>query len=305
MIAIVSLIPRLAALLAFLLLWGPGAALGGDLASIRASGKLRHLGIVYANFITENGTGLEVELMRRFAEDLGVAYEFVETNWKNVLPDLTGKVVAPKGDSVDIFGARPVRGDVIASGFTVLPWREKIVDFSETTFPTGVWLLARADSDLRPIAPTGNISGDIQAVKSRLAGRTVLGLEDSCLDPDLYGLSETGADIQRFPPDRDLNEMIPAVIARMAEATLMDVPVALIALETWPGEIKVVGPISRPQAMACAFDKSAPELRRRFNQFFSSLRARGEYRRLVEKYYPSVFTYFPNFLAETETAPSP
>lgn len=269
----------------------------GDLAEVLAAGKLRHLGIVYANFVTENHRGLDVELMHGFARHLGVSYEFVETDWRNVLPDLTGHVVKPSGASAEIVGEQPVRGDVIATGFTVLPWRKQVVDFSDATFPTGVWLLSRADSALRPIAPSGSMDTDIRAVKALLDGHSVLGLEDSCLDPKLYDLTETQADIRLFPIDRDLNEMIPAVLARMAETTLMDVPVALIALETWPGEIKVLGPISPPQEMACAFAKTAPELRKEFNRFFEGIKEDGAYRALVKKYYPSVFTYFPGFLA--------
>lgn len=295
----VSICGRFLFLLLFLFAAGGALARANSLDAVLSAGKLRHLGIVYANFITENKTGLDVELMQGFAAHLGVSYEFVETNWRNVLPDLTGKVVKPVGEEIEIVGAQQVRGDVIATGFTVLPWRKKVVDFSETTFPTGVWLISRADSTLHPIAPTGSIAADIDAVKRGLTGYSVLGLENSCLDPKLYGLEQTQAEIKLFPIDRNLNEMIPAVLARLADTTLMDVPVALIALETWPGEIKVVGPVSAPQRMACAFSQSAPELRKVFNDFFRDLQKKGQYRKLVEKYYPSVFTYFPEFLQGT------
>jgi ABC-type amino acid transport substrate-binding protein len=89
--------------------------------------------------------------------------------------------------------------------------------------------------------------------------------------------------------------MIPLVIARTTDSTLMDVPVALVALEKWPGEIKVVGPISLPQEMAPAFAKSSPKLRAAFEAFFERSKADGSYNRLVNKYYPTVFTYYPDF----------
>jgi ABC-type amino acid transport substrate-binding protein len=197
---------------------------------------------------------------------------------------------------VKVVGENPVRGDLIATGFTILPWRAKVVDFSETTFPTGIWLVTRGDASLQPIAPTGIISQDISAVKKTLQGVSVLALKDSCLDPDLYGLNKTGAKIKLFPTDRNLDDMIPAVIAGMADATLMDVPVALVALERWPGEIKIIGPVSPPQGMACAFPKTSPRLRQEFDTFFRQFKANGRYRRLIVKYYPSVFTYYPDFL---------
>ena len=270
----------------------------GELQEIINAGKLRHLGIPYANFIVNKKTGLDNELMQQFAAHIGVQYEFVETSWHEALGDLTGKKVKPMGEDVAIVGKSPVRGDVIATGFTILPWRGKVVNFSTPTFPTGVWLISRADSSLQPISPTGDISKDIEAVKRQLKGKSVLGLKDSCLDPELYGLDQTGAIIKLFPSDRNLNEMIPAVMARMADATLMDVPVALIALENWPGAIKVVGPISPLQAMGCAFPKTSPDLLQAFNQFFQTYKSTGTYRRLVSKYYPSVFSYYPDFFKD-------
>ena len=266
----------------------------GDLDNIIKEGKLRHLGIVYANFVTKEKSGLDVELMQLFAKHLGVKYEFVQTTWSNVLPDLLGKSVSPNGDDVVVGDDCPIRGDVIATGFTVLKWRKKIVNYSDMTFPTGVWLIAPADSKLQPITPTGDPIKDINLVKYKLKGVSVLGLQNSCLDPSLYQLEMTGAHIQLFPMDHDLSEMIPSVMARTAETTLMDVPVALIALEQWPGKIKVVGPISDAQSMACAFPKSSPKLLKAFNTFFLQIKTDGTYRRLVEKYYPSLFMYYPN-----------
>ena len=151
---------------------------------------------------------------------------------------------------------------------------------------------------MNPITPTGDIAMDIEKVKSGLHGSSVLALKDSCLDPGLYRLEKTGAAIQLLAPDRNLDEMIPMVIAGLADSTLMDVPVALIALEKWPGKIKVVGPVSNQQAMAPAFDKSSPNLRAAFEAFFDQCKADGTYKRLVRKYYPTVFTYYPDFFVD-------
>jgi ABC-type amino acid transport substrate-binding protein len=280
----------------FFAYWTAGThAFGGDLEDVLKAGKLRHLGIPYANFVSNKGDGLDVEFMKRFAAHLGVEYEFVETTWNNVIPDLTGKTIKLNNVDVEVTGNCPVRGDVIATGFTVLPWREKVVDFSTPMFPTGVWLIARADSPLSPIKPTGDTKKDIAAVKSGLKGTSVLALKDSCLAPELYNMEETGASIILFSPDRGLDEMIPSVMAGMADTTLMDAPVALIALERWAGEIKVVGPISNPQMMACAFDKSSPKLKAAFEKFYGACRADGTYTQLVKKYYPTVFRYYPDF----------
>lgn len=271
-------------------------AWGGDLDAVKKSGKLRHLGIPYANFITAEKAGLDVELMKGFAARLGVEYEYVESNWKDIVADLTGKVVKLDGEKLLVVGEHPIRGDVIATGFTVLPWRTKVVNFSEITFPTGVWLIARGDASLKPVVPTGDFSRDIESVKNQLSNVSVLVLKDSCLDPALYGLEKTGAVLKYFPTDQNLDDMIPAVMAKMADATLMDVPVVLTALQRWPGEIKVLGPVSRAQEMACAFPKTSPQLLRAFNDYLRECKKDGTYRRLVTKYYPSVFVFYPEFL---------
>ncbi|MCB1792428.1 MAG: transporter substrate-binding domain-containing protein [Gammaproteobacteria bacterium] len=276
-----------------------GHAANFDLAQVRESGVLRHLGVRYANFVTGAGDGLDVELMRGFATDLGVRYEFVPTTWEGVFGDLTGTQARRHGDGAERFGKAPVRGDVVANGMTVLAWRTQVVAFSEPTFPSGVWLVARADSTLQPIVPSGSLDHDIVATKGQLGGSSVLALPNTCLDPGLYQLESTRADIRLAPKERKLNEMIPALLNRDAETTLLDVPDALVALERWPGEIKVLGPISDHQRMAVAFRPESVALREAFNAYFARIRENGTYQQMVTKYYPAVFDYFPEFFART------
>ncbi|MCB1722910.1 MAG: transporter substrate-binding domain-containing protein [Chromatiaceae bacterium] len=274
-----------------------GSAVAHDLDEVRAAGVLRHLGIPYANFVTGAGDGLDVELMKGFADHLGVRYEFVPTSWDKVFGDLTGQNARRNGDHAERFGDGPIRGDLVANGMTVLGWRQQVVAFSQPTFPSGVWLLARAESALTPIQPSGALDADIVETKSRLDGNSVLALANTCLDPGLYRLESTRADIRLAPKERKLNEMVPALLNRDAETTLLDVPDALIALERWPGQIKVLGPISDEQRMAVAFRPDTPKLRAAFNAYLQQVRSDGTYQRLVRKYYPAVFDYFPEFFA--------
>ena len=269
---------------------------GADLPDIKARGVLRHLGVPYANFVTRTQDGLDVELVKLFAQDLGVKYEYVETSWENIIADLTGKKVKAKGDNVQVLGEAPVKGDLIACGFTILPWREKIIDYSTPTFPTQVWLIAQAESPQKPITPAGDIDQDITAVKAMLKGHSLLGKTNTCLDPSLYNLDQTGAQIKLFPGG--LNELAPALLNGEAQMTLLDVPDALIALGKWPGKIKVIGPLSRRQEMGAAFTKDSPQLRQAFNRFLEKCQKDGTYQRLVNKYYPDVLSYFPDFFAK-------
>ncbi len=269
------------------------AGVARDLPQIQESGVIRHIGVPYANFVTGSGDGLDVELMKLFAKKIGVRYEYVPSSWPKVIGDLTGETVKADGDSIEVAGKVPRKGDVIANGFTILAWRQKIVSFSLPTFPTQVWVVARADAAVQPITPSGDLDLDILKVKSAVAKMTVFGKLDTCLDPSLYNLSETGARVRIF--NHGLNDMAPAVVAGEADATLLDVPDALIALEKWSGKIKVIGPVSENQEMGVAFAKDGVLLLEAFNRFFKACKADGTYQRLVQQYYPAVFDHYPDF----------
>jgi len=271
-----------------------------DLPEIKAEGVLRHIAIPYANFSTGMGDGLDVEMIQGFARELGVSYELIKSDWQQVFGDLTGRQVRREGKNAQLLEVVPIRGDLVANGMTILNWRAQVVDFSEPTFPSGVWLVARANSTLIPIAPSGNIKEDINKVKEQLRGRSVLALANTCLDPGLYQMDATGAEIRLQSRERKLNELVPAILNNDGESTLLDVPDALIALERWPGKIKVIGPISDTQQMAVAFRKDSPKLRAAFNAYLRRIRNDGSYNRLVSRYYPAVFRYSAEFFNQSE-----
>ncbi len=290
-------IPPLIAILLFCFLI-PAKIHANDLQDILKKGVLRHLGIPYAHFVRHTKTGvdgLDVELMQLFAKHLGVRYELVETSWNDVFGDVSGNLTQVRGDDVMIIGTTRVKGDIIANGLTILPYREKIVNFSLPVFPTGVWLMARANSSIKPIKPTGDIIKDIEQVKKSLKGHSVLSMKGTCLDPDLYDLKLTGADIRYHTTSQFLGDIAQKVVNGEAETTLLDIPDALIALQKWPEEIKIIGPISAHQFMGVAVAKTSTELLDEFNHFFRICWRDGTYKRLVEKYYPAVFLYLGDF----------
>jgi len=278
-------------LLAITLAAGTGWA--SDLDQIKERGVLRHIGIPYANFVTGHGDGLDVEVMKRFAAHLGVEYQFVKSDWKSLFGDLTGKVVKPNGDTIEVIGKTAIRGDVVANGLTKLKWRQAVVNYSDPTFPTQVWCIARGDSSLQPIKSSGSIEQDIKKVKGLLKGQRVMGKNGTCLTPGLYGIDSRMATITNFPGS--LNDIAPAIIKGDAEAALLDVPDSLVALNKWPGKIKILGPLSPNQTMGVGFRKDSPELLKAFNAFFRQLKESGEYKELVKKYYPAVFRYYSEF----------
>ena len=263
----------------------------GDLDAVKRAGVLRHLGVAYANFVTGGGDGFDVELMTAFAAKLGVRYEYVATDWATAFPDLTGRKVSAKV-ALDKADPAPVRGDVLANGVTILPWRAGAVAFSTPYFPTQVWVMARADSPVQPIRPSGDVKKDIDTVKELLAQRSVLSVPSTCLDSGLYRLDATGAKVTSMK--LALNEVAPVLLKGESDLSLLDVADAMIALEKWPGKLKVLGPISERQDMGVAFRKDSPQLRAAFDAFLAEVRRDGTYDRLVTKYFPEAPAYFPD-----------
>jgi ABC-type amino acid transport substrate-binding protein len=282
------------------ILLASAAAGAATLDDIRDRGELRHLGIRYAAFVTGAGDGLDVDVVKLFASRLGVDYVFVETDWANVIADLLGAEVLVDGDRARRGDPVPKRGDLIATGMTVLPWRQDVVAFSRPTFPTQIWLIAAADSPLAPITPTHDLDRDIQATRALMDGHSVLAKPNTCLAPELYRLDQAGAQVVVF--DDQLKFMAPAVLAGKASTTILDVPDALVALRHYPGRIKVLGPISPPQEMAAAFDPAATDLRQAYDEFLAEITADGTYRALIDRYYPAVHAFFPDFFLQEHAA---
>ncbi len=266
-----------------------------DLAEVKKSGVLRHLGVPYANFVSGSGDGMSVEIMQLFAKHLGVKYEYVKADWPDVIPGLIGHEVKPKGTEVEVLAAVPVRGDVIANGMTILPWRQKVVNFSEPYFPNQVWLISEAKPPLKPIKPSGNLEHDIEQTKKLMATKSVMGKVKTCLDPSLYALDKVGAkEIRLF--EGSLNFIAPAVLNNHeTDSAILDLPDILVAQQKWGGKLKVLGPVSGRQDMAVAFAKESPELKKSFDEFFKKIRQDGTYKKIVQKYYAGAFIYFPTF----------
>jgi ABC-type amino acid transport substrate-binding protein len=282
--------------LACLALLTPAQAAPRDLEEIRQAGVLRHLGVPYANFVTGSGDGLDVEVVGLFAKHLGVRYEYVKTSWDTVVPDLIGRNVRADGDAVELLEVVPVKGDIIANGFTVLPWRLKVLEFSLPTFPTQIILVVPAKSRLKPIKPSGEVERDIAQVKQLTRNHTCLGVEGTCLDPALYRLKEEGAKTRNFTGA--LDDLSAAIIKGEAETAIMEMPDALLALKKYPGRIKIIGPLSPIQDMGAGFAKESIQLRAEFKKFLTQIKKDGTYLRLVKKYYPSAPGYYPAFFGK-------
>ena len=122
-----------------------------------------------------------------------------------------------------------------------------------------------------------------------------MGVPSTCLNPTLYQLEKTKA--QLVVKNVRLDEIAPRVIHGETELALLDVADAMIALQKWPGKVKVIGPMSPRQKMGVAFRKDSPHLRDAFEAFLADAKRDGTYKRLIRTYFPEAPVYFPDFFA--------
>lgn len=264
-----------------------------DLEEIQARGELRHLGVPYANFVTGDGDGLDTEILKLYAQRIGVKYQYVKTDWDNVIGDLSGKKVSVKDGKAEVIADVPVRGDIIGNGLTVIPWRKQVIDYSTPYFPNVIWVLARTDSPLHPIKPTKDLKKDVEATRSILKGRDVLGIKNTCVDLSLYNLEDVRP---VYKEGVTLNDLAAVLVKGDAEISILDVPDSLVALSKFPGKIKVLGAITEKQDMGFGISKDSPKLKESFNQFLAELKTSGKLSELIKAYYPGIENYFPEVL---------
>jgi ABC-type amino acid transport substrate-binding protein len=236
--------------------------------------------------------------MQGFAKHIGVKYVLVYTDFYSVVKDLLGKSVSINNGQAVLEGNFPIKGDVISTGFTYLPWREQILLFSEPTFPSQVVLIARSDSAIKPIQSSKNLTNDVVETKKLIGKQSLLVMERTCLDPSNYGLKGTGYNLKPYIKSANINEMVPALLNKDADLSLLDLPDLLLDLKKWAGKFKVIGPVSEHQVLATAFPKDAPRLKDEFNVYLKKIKADGTYDLLVDKYYPGIRNYFPTFFAK-------
>ncbi|SIO26448.1 transporter substrate-binding domain-containing protein [Halodesulfovibrio marinisediminis] len=265
------------------------------LADIRARGELHHLGVPYARFANNNADGLDCALMRRFAQHLGVRYAFIPTTWEKAIPDLTGRHLASLNSEQ---ATTPVHGDILASGISIIPKRQRRVLFSKPTFTAQVWLIAKPEVNITPIQPTGTVEKDIAITLAQTAGKTVYGIKDVCLDVRRFpSLLSTASSAINVSPQQ-INEPI-SFLKSEYSIFLMESPSALMALGIWPYSFKIIGPVAKQQKMGAAFAPESVELRDEFNRFFTAFWESGEYQKLVHRYYPSSYLYFNKFFMKS------
>jgi polar amino acid transport system substrate-binding protein len=194
-------------------------------------------------------TGYDIEIMNAVAEDLGLEVTYQDTSFDTIFRDVgQGKF------------------DTAAAATTILPERERTVDFSDPYYEASIALVVPEGSD---IASVDDLAGQIVATQDATT-------------PEQYANDETDAsEVRAFPEGPDA---INAVRNGQAEAALIDQPVAVDAVEK-EGGVEIAEEIPTKELFGFGFGPDSDALREAFNESLQKLKDDGTIDELYEKYF--------------------
>ena len=229
-----------------------GGGGGGDLGLIQEGQLLVGTDTPYPPFEIgqpPNITGYDIEVMNAIAQKLGLDVSYQDTSFDTIFRDLSqGKF------------------DVALAATTITPERAQKVDFSDPYYAADQALVVAPGSDIKTVED--------------LADKTV-GAQDGTTGED-YANDETDAsDVRGFPEGPDA---IQALKAGQVDATIIDQPVAVDALEKQGGiEVATTIPTGELYGIPTAQDSDA--LREQINKALKEMKDDGTLAGIYQKYF--------------------
>jgi len=206
----------------------------------------------------ESPMGFEYDLAKAFSRYLGVKLKVLTPSWDGLIQELN------KG-----------KGDFIAASMTIVPSRQKEIDFS--------------DGYLR-IQQKAIVHTNHPRIKKleNLKGKTIHIRRGTSYAERLAELKADGLDINiKLYDDIPTEEFIRMVANKEIAVTIGDSNVALLNRRYFP-DVKISLPIEEPQLLGWAVKKGEKRLLRRINEFFKKIKKDGTFAKIYEKYYANV-----------------
>jgi len=189
--------------------------------------------------------GFEIDLTNEIASQLGLDTEYKDTSFTTIFRDLAqGKF------------------DMAIAGSTILPEREKVVDFGNPWFLTEQSLLVQEDSDIKSI--------------DDLAGKTV-GVQKGTTGADYAEAHANAGDLRSYP---QIDNAFNALVAGQVDAVIFDKSGTEEAAKKLEG-LKVVESYNTGEYLAPAYAEDNDALREAANNAFDEMKSNGF---LADKY---------------------
>lgn len=200
---------------------------------------------------TENGkrVGFDVELIEAIAKTINRKVEWVDIDFKGLIPGLLSK-----------------RCDVAASAIYITEERAKVVAFTNPYYPGGLVIMTKKGD--ASIKGPDDLKG--KKVTVQVGTKSVGYLKDNF------------PAVERVEVEKN-NEMFQLVEVGRADAAVTGKPAAKVYAKT-KGTLQVVDKQLTVEEYGYAIRKEDAELLRQFNDALKKLQADGSYQKLVDKY---------------------
>lgn len=194
--------------------------------------------------------GFDVDLFNAIAEQMGTKVEWINTEFKGLVPGLIAK-----------------RADVVASAIYITDERAKVVDFSEPYFNSGLVIAKKKGDD--SIKSAKDLDG------KRVALQT--GTKSIQFMKDNY------PDVQRVEVEKN-NQMFDMVMSGRADAVVTGKPFARF-YATKRGNMEVLNEQLTTEPYGFAVRKDMPEVTAAINDALEALKTDGTYQSIIEKWF--------------------
>ena len=202
---------------------------------------------------TENGkrTGFDIDLVEAIGKKLGKQVEWVDIDFKGLIPGLVSH-----------------RFDMAVSAIYITDARKKVVDFTEPYYAGGLVAMVKDGSPIQKLADLDGKKVTVQV------GTKSVGF-----------LQQHYPKVQRVEVEKN-QEMFNLVDIGRADAAVTGKPAAYQYVRTRPG-LKVLPEQLTTEEYGMALRKDEPELTKAVNKAIEQLKADGTYAAIVKKWFPS------------------
>ncbi|MFT3717516.1 transporter substrate-binding domain-containing protein [Pseudorhodoferax sp.] len=202
----------------------------------------------------ENGqrTGFDTELVEAVGKQLGRKVEWVDIDFKGLIPALVSR-----------------RVDMAVSAIYITDERRKVVDFTAPYYAGGLVAMVKADN--RTIRTPADLAG--KKVSVQVGTKSV------------SYLREAHPQVQLVEVEKN-QEMFNLVEVGRSDAAVTGKPAAFQYVRTRPG-LKVLPEQLTTEEYGMAIRKDTPELTKAVNEAIARLKADGTYDAIVRKWFPA------------------
>ncbi len=196
--------------------------------------------------------GFDMDILAEVAQRAGFEYDLTTMDFNGIIPALQTRSV-----------------DVALAGITITEAREKIVDFSDPYYDSGLRILVRANND-----QVNNID-DLKGLKvGTKIGSTSYNF-----------LNEKLGDNSTVTPYPGSSDMYMALMSGAIDAVFYDAPnVGYFASTKGKGRTKTIGPLYEGQQYGIALVSGSPWVEK-VNQALAEMKKDGAYKTIYEKWF--------------------